>query len=624
MEKENNINNKANIFQKYYLAQENETKQKKIDYLDYSSFISTSLKNIPKEEINISMSTKFTKIFYNSIIPYLSLKDLISFKKCSKITNSFITKKAITICILSNSTKNFNSPKERTLIWNHYLNIDDYKSKLFEEDKIKFELDILNNNKENNINDEKENNKNKDNIYFNIALEITEMIKNDKIDTKLKEVFDDEKIKSIKKSIEFIRRDIDRTYYIDYFTKGNGKSELKRVLESMCTVKGNVGYCQGMNFIVGAMIYLLKSEIEGFYMFNCMLSSYELNTLFEYNTPDYNTRVYQLNFYVKKYMPTVFHHFKNNNLSFDLIYSGWLLTLFSNYYDIEQLDFPWTCFIIDKWKGIIKVCLVIIYELKDKLMQCNLEDLTKLMKENNNKINSNFSKSYDLYKNKFKVTNKQLRQLKTEYYADLVRKKLEDTNTELDKWEEDQKQPLIEYLNEKTKIENNVTKDIETYKILNEECIKKYILTLSKYDELMNYNKELKKRINELASIKYDYEELFNYYKNAIKQLDNNKYKDETQKENIRNIIENEKNKLLEKYLEIKDEFIVKNELLYKQCDAIAKIKNEITKCENDKNKRRQQMQDYIFLYEKKIDELIKNLSDKLKLSAIFKKTNKF
>ena len=624
MKKKNNKNNKANIFQKYYLAQENETKQKKIDYLDYSSFISTSLKNIPKEEINISMSTKFTKIFYNSIIPYLSLKDLISFKKCSKITNSFITKKAITICILSNSTKNFNSPKERTLIWNHYLNLDDYKSKLFEEDKIKFELDILNNNKENNINDEKENNKNKDNIYFNIALEITEMIKNDKIDTKLKEVFDDEKIKSIKKSIEFIRRDIDRTYYIDYFTKGNGKSELKRVLESMCTVKGNVGYCQGMNFIVGAMIYLLKSEIEGFYMFNCMLSSYELNTLFEYNTPDYNTRVYQLNFYVKKYMPTVFHHFKNNNLSFDLIYSGWLLTLFSNYYDIEQLDFPWTCFIIDKWKGIIKVCLVIIYELKDKLMQCNLEDLTKLMKENNNKINSNFSKSYDLYKNKFKVTNKQLRQLKTEYYADLVRKKLEDTNTELDKWEEDQKQPLIEYLNEKTKIENNVTKDIETYKILNEECIKKYILTLSKYDELMNYNKELKKRINELASIKYDYEELFNYYKNAIKQLDNNKYKDETQKENIRNIIENEKNKLLEKYLEIKDEFIVKNELLYKQCDAIAKIKNEITKCENDKNKRRQQMQDYIFLYEKKIDELIKNLSDKLKLSAIFKKTNKF
>ena len=626
MENENS-NNKINIFQKYYLPKENETKKtKKIDYLDYSSFVSTSMKKIPKEDISVSMTTKFTKIFYNYIIPYLSLKDLISFKSCNKITNSFISKKAINICILSNSSKNFNSPKERLSIWNHYLNLDNYKIKLFEEDKIKFDVDMNNKNEnKNNINDynDLEKNKDKDKLYYNIAMELTEMIKNEKNDNILKNIYDEEKIKSIKKSIEFIRRDIDRTYYIDYFTKGNGKIELKRVLESMCTVKGNVGYCQGMNFIVGAMIYLLKSEIDSFYIFNCMLNSYELNTLFEYNTPDYNTRVYQLNFYVKKYIPQVFQHFKKNDLSFDLIYSGWLLTLFSNYYDIEQLDFPWTCFIIDKWKGLIKICLIIIYELKDKLLECNLEGITKLMKENNAKLNKDFSKAVDLYKNKFKVTNKQLRQLKTEYYADLVKKKLEDTKTELNKWEEDQKQPLIEYLNEKNKIENNVIKDIETYKILNEECVKKYLLTLKKNNELMNYIKSLKIRINELASIKYDYEELFEYYKNALEQLDK-KYSDEKQRENLRNIIETEKNNLLEKYLKIKDEFIVKNQLLYKQCEAIEKIGKEIKKCEIDKNKRRQQMQDYIFLYEKKIDELIKELSDKLKLSEIFKRTNKF
>ena len=108
-----------------------------------------------------------------------------------------------------------------------------------------------------------------------------------------------------------------------------------------------------------------------------------------------------------------------------------------------------------------------------------------------------------------------------------------------------------------------------------------------------------------------------------MEQLDK-KHNDEKQRENLRNIIETEKNNLLEKYLEIKDEFIVKNQLLYKQCEAIEKIGKEIKKCEIDKNKRRQQMQDYIFLYEKKIDELIKELSDKLKLSAIFKRTNKF
>ena len=39
--------------------------------------------------------------------------------------------------------------------------------------------------------------------------------------------------------------------------------------------------------------------------------------------------------------------------------------------------------------------------------------LTLLMKENNFKIN--LSNSIYLYRNKFKVTNKQLRELKTEY-----------------------------------------------------------------------------------------------------------------------------------------------------------------------------------------------------------------
>ena len=607
-------NNDINIFQKYYLPKNQEEDNKKIDYLDYSSFLSTANKKQERPKRNIKTTNIFTKMFYNYIIPYLSPKDLIAFKLCNKITNNFISKKAISICIISKSTKNFFSFKERQIIWSYYLKLDKYKFQLFQEDKNKFIFDIL---------DEQNNNsKDKEILYYNIAVKLIEMIKVDEKNEKLKKIYNEKEVKSIKDSIEYIRRDVNRTFHTDYFTKGEGRIQLKRVLESMCTVKGNVGYCQGMNFILGAMIYLLQNEVSGFYMFNCMLNSYELNTLFAYNTPDYGIRVFQLNYYVKKYLIEVYNHFKNNNLSFDLLYSDWLLTLFSNYFDIEKLDFPWTCFIVDKWKGLIKICLIIIYELKYELMKCNMETLTILIKEK--KFKNNFSNFIDLYRNKFKVTNNQLRELKTEYYSNLVKKKLEETNTQLDKWEEDQKQPLIEYLNEKNKIENNVMKDIETYKILNEESIKKYLLVLKKNNELMKYVNSLKSRINELATIKYDYEELFEYYKKALKQNEDNIKQNKAQKDNIRNILENEKNNLLEKYMQVKGEFMLKNEILYRQCDIIDEFRKEIKKCENEKNKRKQQMQDYIFLVEKKQDELIKNLIDKLKLSSIFKKTNKF
>ena len=167
-------------------------------------------------------------------------------------------------------------------------------------------------------------------------------------------------------------------------------------------------------------------------------------------------------------------------------------------------------------------------------------------------------------------------------------------------------------------------KDIETYKKLNEESIKRYLSALKKNNDLMNFVNLIKKRINELATIKYDYEELFEYYKKAIKQIGENKHQTEKQKENIRNLLENEKNNLLEKYMQIKGEFMSKNEILYRQCDYIDELRKEIQKCEKEKNKRKQQMQDYIFLVERKQDELIKDLSDKLKLSSIFKKYNKF
>ncbi len=257
-------NNENNIFQKYYLPKNQEEENKKIDYLDYSSFLSTVNKKPERRKRNIKTTNLFTKVFYNYIIPYLSPKDLISFKLCNKITNNFISKKAISICIISKSTKNFVSFKERQIIWNYYLKLDKYKLQLFQEDKNKFTLDIFD--KPNN------NEKNKDIIYYNIAIKLIEIIKADDKNEKLKTIFTENEIKNIKDSIEYIRRDVNRTFYTDFFTKGEGRTQLKRVLEAMCTVKGNVGYCQGMNFILGAMIYLLQNESSGFYMFNCMLN----------------------------------------------------------------------------------------------------------------------------------------------------------------------------------------------------------------------------------------------------------------------------------------------------------------------------------------------------------------
>ena len=563
---------------------------------------------------------------------------IINLKKCSKLLNIIVSKKAINLCILSISTKNFPSINNRISIWEHYMNYKEFISSLFSKYLI----------------NEKKDDNNKEEIYYKYLSEIIKKIKNNEdLGEKEKEIYNEEKIKSIKGSIDFIKRDIDRTFYTDFFTKEGGKEMLKNVLEYMCAVPGNVGYCQGMNFIVGSMLSLFKNEVKSLYIFSNLIQKYELLNLFAYNTPDYGIRVFQVTYYVRKYIPSIYHHFKNNNLSFDMIYSRWLLTLFANYLDINRLDFPWTCIFIDGWKGIIKICLFLLYDLKEQLLKCDLEKLSNLLKEDTFKYHNNYMNSFFLYQKMFKVKNKKLKELRNEYFIDLARKKLEETNSEVEQWEEDQKQPLNEYLEKKNNLEIESQKKIEQFKIMNEEANKKYLIAFRQYHNYMKGVTALKEEIDKIATKKYDYDRILTHYDNIIKEAENQKEekkeeneqdkdlnpkekkkKEKEEKNKIKkhmkelkakkSMLIKEKNKILEKYGPIKKEFDSKNEILFNKCDIIDKYKTEFDKWLDKKNKTKDEMEKYLFEVEEKNKEFIQVLSEKLKLSENYKKTYKF
>ena len=636
-----------NIFEKFYLQQTNKSNADKNSSnrsLNTNiSSLSSSFQSI-NPEFNIDNSHNFIKCFHKSVIPYLSISDLINLKKCSKLLNSIVDEKAIKICIISNSIKNFSSNESRLNIWSHYMNLNKFISVLLLKYYIK---------KENIDNENIDINKIQEE-YYKYTGQIVEKIKNnEELKEEEKKLYDPNKIKAIQDSLDFIKRDIDRTLYTDFFLKEGGKEQLSNILERMCIVPGNIGYCQGMNFIVGSMLTLFRNEVKTFYLFSCMIQTYDLINLFAYNTPDYGIRVYQINYYVKKYIPNVFYHFKNNNLSFDIIYSRWLLTLFSNYLEINRLDFPWSCFFIHKWKGLIKLCLILIYELKDILVKCDLASLSSLLKEDSVKYHNNYMKSFYLYNKKFKITNEELKQLRNEYFIDLAKKKLELTNGKVEEWEEDQKGPLNEYLEEKNKLENNSLKVIENYKKLNEEANKKYIIAFNQYTSYMKGVKLFQKSIDKVATDKLEYDKIISHYDYAINNADmnkniiiqknninennnngqkynNNKNEEELDKKrqieikNKKSMLLKEKNKIIEKYNPIKHEFDFKTDLLYKKCDTIDKYKSELDLWINEKNKIKEEMQNYLFGVEQKNNDLIQILSEKLKLSENYKKYYKF
>jgi hypothetical protein len=126
--------------------------------------------------------------------------------------------------------------------------------------------------------------------------------------------------------------------------------------------------------------------------------------LFLANMPDYSIRVYQLNFYIKKYFPELFLHFKKNQINPDIFFSKWILTIFSNFLPFETLYNVWDLFILDKWKAIFKFSIIIVHYMKEKLMNLDLYSFSPYVKNNANINQLNFS-DLSKYYNEYQVSN---------------------------------------------------------------------------------------------------------------------------------------------------------------------------------------------------------------------------
>ena len=112
------------------------------------------------------------------------------------------------------------------------------------------------------------------------------------------------------KVCEEIGRDITRTFYTDKFVNGNGKEMIDNILTASVFIVPELGYCQGMNFIAGALVSYIDEEKIAFYILLTFIDDIELNLLYLKNMPDYSIRVYQLNYFIKKFFPKLNVHFK--------------------------------------------------------------------------------------------------------------------------------------------------------------------------------------------------------------------------------------------------------------------------------------------------------------------------
>ena len=543
------------------------------------------------------INNKFRSLFSSEnlritcyIIPYLTYKEVISLSKVNKSFHKTIRSHKV---IKSYIIKSKLQPESRLLFYSTNLNLSSIKLTI-EQELSEYKI--------------------KDNYY-------------QKILSLAKEAYN--KDKKFKKICDEIDRDLHRTFYNKKFTKGNGRQMLRNVLASIGFIRPEIGYCLGMNFIGGALINLIDNEEICFWIFLSFIDNINLNLLYLKNMPDFLIRVYQLKKFMEFYFPKLYNHLRRTQINIDLFFSKWLLTIFANYFPFDVLYKVWDVFIIDKWKALFKFCMIILFFMKEDMMKMDLGMFFDYFRSDEVLTSLSFEQMIKHY-NDYKITNKKLKELKEDYYVSQVEAKLNNPNTE---WEDDQNEYVINYKKELEYHLKMVKEPMDNLLKKIEKIDKEYDIKLEKYDKQFDIVSKLKIEIDAKNEVKTGYENILKNLENS--NIINNENNDNNNKlNNTEGILgsiksffttDNSENAKIQK--KIKDinkilEEKIKN-LNYNE-KILDKYKNELEKSRNEQNLLKQQLLNMEKNSNKTKKDLLKNLSEKLKLSAKFVATSKY
>ena len=575
-----------------------------------------SIAQILTDSQNLSLSillNKSNEKIISSILIFLEYKEIQNLQKANKYFYYLLNNKKI---LIDYALSGVIDKENRILFYESQINLKKLKNSLLKE-LIDYKITK--------------------NIYSNILQKALDL---------------NEKDSKFMRVVEDISCDINRTFNTEIFVNGNGKIMLKNILLSLAFIRPEIGYCQGMNFIVGALINFIGDEEKCFWIFLSFIDNIELNYLYLKNMPDYSIRVFQLNYYIKENFSQLFIHLKRQQINPDIIFSKWILTIFSNFLPFNVLYNVWDVFILDKWKAIFKFSLILADYLKDKLVTMDLIALSSYIKKMHINMNElNFKEMAKHYK-KYKITNKKLNELREEFFIEQLKKKLEDSET---KWETDQSDYVNNYHCEIEKIDKDLQIAAENLKEkiqkANLDCEKK----AKKYENRLDIVNQLKIKLESKIEEKTSYENALIRYKNMHgrnnSNLSSHNYSSEKNKRNstqdkkifglkklnkviktrlsshIKKIIKTDKDEksnienkinLLEKELENN------NKTLLVEYVNLDRKKLALEKAEEKRDELKKQLDDILNDSEKAKKEAIKTLSEKLKLSEKFVATNQY
>lgn len=170
-----------------------------------------------------------------------------------------------------------------------------------------------------------------------------------------------------------IDKDLNRTFTGD---RSFSRLQLKEILISYSIRNPNVGYCQGLNFIVALLLSYGFSEEEAFWMFVQIIEKY---LPYEYFTSMsgvvLDQKVFDYLFRIK--MPKLCKYMEKLGVESGFFTVQWFICMYSFTFKKEIVKYLWDIIFVHGTNSIYQIGLATLYILKREIM--NKKDFLQLM-----------------------------------------------------------------------------------------------------------------------------------------------------------------------------------------------------------------------------------------------------
>eukprot|EP00918_Siedleckia_nematoides_P035464 GHVU01077045.1.p1 GENE.GHVU01077045.1~~GHVU01077045.1.p1 ORF type:complete len:255 (+),score=34.02 GHVU01077045.1:105-869(+) len=216
-----------------------------------------------------------------------------------------------------------------------------------------------------------------------------------------------------------VLRDVSRTFpkHIMFRDKACiGQRSLLNVLRAYSVLNPEVGYCQGMGFLVGILLLYMNEE-DAFRVLVTLLDRYDMAGLFQPGLPALSKYLYQLERLIQMQMPRLLQHLKREGVEATMYASQWFMTIFAYSFPFELVARIWDIYFNEGIKIVFRVALAILSLRQEEILSESFEQILSGFKNCSAEIRTQhlIETALDI-----KVKQSTLRELEREYHSRLT------------------------------------------------------------------------------------------------------------------------------------------------------------------------------------------------------------